>query len=124
MRQSGKTLDSKAILLASGVAAGLAGVSAPALAGDQLGGGPSARASAMCAAFGPGFQAVEGSDACIFVAGHVRVGFGSRAGNSPDTGWATGSAVRVNAASGGDTVAITPGHLRLRDSDSDGVIAR
>ena len=62
----------------------------------------------MCAAFGPEFTAVEGSNTCIFIGGHVRVGFGSR-GDSPDTGWATGTAVRVNAASGGAAT----GHLRL-----------
>ncbi len=94
------TSGSKAILFFSSVAAGLFGLGAVAQANDLPAGEASPRAKAMCAAYGPGFTAVEGSDTCVFIGGHVRVGFGSRGGDSPDTGWATGSAVRVNAASG------------------------
>jgi hypothetical protein len=109
---------SKSVLFFSSIAAGLFGFGAASRA-SELPGQASARAKAMCAAFGPEFTAVEGSNTCIFIGGHVRVGFGSR-GDSPDTGWATGTAVRVNAASGGAAT----GHLRLPDADSTGTIAR
>jgi hypothetical protein len=109
---------SKSVLFFASIEAGLFGLAAAARA-NELPGHASARAKAMCAAFGPEFTAVEGSDTCIFIGGHVRVGFGSRGGDSPDTGWATGTAVRVNAASGAAT-----GHLRLPDANSSGTIAR
>ena len=118
------TLGSKAVLLFSSIAAGLFGYGAAARANDLQGGEPSPRAKAMCAAFGPGFTAVKGSDTCVFIGGHVRVGFGSRGGDSPDTGWATGSAVRVNAPGERGAGAIAPGHLRLRDGDPAETIAR
>jgi hypothetical protein len=114
---------SKFIVFFSSVAAGLFGLGAVAQANDLPSGEASPRAKAMCAAYGPGFTAVPGSDTCVFVGGHVRVGFGSRGGDSPDTGWATGSAVRVNAASGSGG-GLAPGHLRLPDGDSTGMIAR
>ncbi len=84
-----------------------------------------AAAQARCeATYGPGFSPVDGSDACIWVGGHIRVGFGPR-GASPDNGWANGGAkgatLRVNA---GDGVEPRAGHLRLRDGDSTGAIAR
>lgn len=115
-------LGSKAMLLFSTIAAALSGFG-PAHASD-LQGEPSPRAKAMCAASGPGFRAVPGSDTCIFIGGHVRVGFGSRGGDSPDTGWATGSAVRVNAPGERTAGALAPGHLRLRDGDESATIAR
>ena len=117
------TLGSKSILFFSSVAAGLFGLGAVAQANDLPSGEGSPRAKAMCAAYGPGFTAVPGSDTCVFVGGHVRVGFGSRGGDSPDTGWATGSAVRVNATSGSGG-GLVPGHLRLPDGDPTGMIAR
>jgi hypothetical protein len=44
-----------------------------------------------CADYGPGFTAVEGSETCVKIGGHVRVEFGSRP-SPADTGWARGSA--------------------------------
>ncbi|MGO9673341.1 MAG: hypothetical protein ACLPSF_04095 [Methylocella sp.] len=119
----GMSWSAKALLFFSGVSAGLFGCGATVRAHDLPAGEASPRAKAMCAAYGPGFTAVEGSDTCVFVGGHVRVGFGSRGGDSPDTGWATGSAVRVNSASGAGA-GLAPGHLRLPDGDSTGMIAR
>ncbi len=116
------TLGPKVILFFSGVSAALFGFGAAAGANGLPTGAASPRAKAMCAAYGPGFTAVEGSDTCVFIGGHVRVGFG-RGGDLPDTGWATGSAVRVNSASGGDG-SLAPGHLRLPESDPTGMIAR
>lgn len=116
------TLGPKGVLLLSSVSAALFGCGAVARANDLSGGGgASPRSKAMCAAYGPGFTAIEGSDTCVFIGGHVRVGFGSRGGDSPDTGWATGTAVRVNAASSSSGA---PGHLRLPGDDDSGTIAR
>ncbi|WP_036259836.1 hypothetical protein [Methylocapsa aurea] len=96
------------------------------------------RANAQCAAYGPGFTAVEGSDACVWVGGHVRVEIGSRGAASPNNGWATGGAapaamhmddsyeqpdlVRAIPARGERTVSRE--HLRLRSSDMTGSLAR
>ena len=115
------TLGPKGVLLLSSVSAALFGCGAIARANDLSGGGASPQAKAMCAAYGPGFTAIEGSDTCVFIGGHVRVGFGSRGGDSPDTGWATGTAVRVNAASSSSGA---PGHLRLPGDDDSGTLAR
>ena len=115
------TLGSMGALLLSSVSAVLFGCGSAARANDLSGREASPRAKAMCAAYGPGFTAVEGSDTCVFIGGHVRVGFGSRGGDSPDTGWATGTAVRVNAASSSSGA---PGHLRLPGDDDSGTLAR
>lgn len=121
-RKSGsRKLGSKAIWLLSGASAALIGLGATARANDFPADQASARARAACAALGPGFAAVEGAGACVLVSGRVRVGYGPRGGDSPDTGWATGTAVRVNAAGAG---ALAPGHLRLPDGGSGGTIAR
>jgi hypothetical protein len=95
--------------------------------------GNSARANAQCAAFGPGFTAVDGADTCVWVGGHVRLEVGSRMASAPNNGWAAGAAtpaaVRVN--DGGynqnGVVETVPArgessgsrqHLRVRDSDA------
>lgn len=55
------------------------------------------RADAQCAAYGPGFTAVDGSDSCVWVGGHVRLEVGSRMASAPDNGWAAApGTVRVN----------------------------
>jgi hypothetical protein len=114
-------LGSKAILFVSGVSAGFCG-SAAAVRADDLSRQASARAEAQCAAYGPGFRAIEGSDACVFVGGHIRVGFGSRGGESPNNGWSSGGgAVRVNATG---AAPVATGHLRLPAGDSPGTIVR
>lgn len=80
------------------------------------------RAATRCEAeYGPGFMPA-GDGACVWVGGHVRVGYGPRGGEAPDNGWASGSgasarsgAIRVNA---GDAVPLSgsmTGRLRLND---------
>lgn len=87
---------------------------------NDLAGSASDRARARCeAAYGPGFSPIDGGDSCVWVGGHVRLGFGSR-GDSPDTGWANGGTMRVNAGER----ATTTGHLRLPDAAATGPIAR
>ncbi|WP_036255604.1 hypothetical protein [Methylocapsa acidiphila] len=100
-------------------AAGLLGAGAVAQASD-LQSGDSARANAQCAAFGPGFAAVDGADACVWVGGHVRLEVGSRMASAPDNGWASGgatpAAMRVNDDDA-DTRAKAREHMRVRDRD-------
>ncbi len=113
-------LPIKAGGLLSGVSACVLSFGATAQAND-LPAGAAARAQARCeTAYGPGFVGLEGGDACVFVGGHVRVEFGKRGFDSPDNGWASGGAVRVNAAPSDGSV----DHLRLRDSSAPGSIAR
>lgn len=111
-------------------AAALFGVSESVEAND-LSPGDSARADARCAAYGPGFTAVDGSDACVWVGGHVRLEVGSRMASAPDNGWAAGgvapAAMRVN--DGYDEALPERGdasrsreRLRLRDSGATGSI--
>lgn len=92
------------------------------------------RANAQCAAYGPGFTAVEGSDACVWVGGHVRVEISSRALSATDNGWASGgaapAAVHLNDAyESTDIIRALPArgeasasreHLRLRARDATG----
>ena len=113
----------KAIGFLSSVGAVLLVFGAAARAND-LPSGAAARAQSRCeAAHGPGFAAVEGADACVFIGGHVRVGFGNRGFDPPDSGWANGGAVRVNAnPSEGSGFEVD--HLRLRDNASGRTIAR
>ncbi|SFK13448.1 porin [Methylocapsa palsarum] len=94
------------------------------------------RANAQCAVYGPGFVAAPGSDACIWVGGHVRMEFGSKSSRSPNNGWASGgtvpAAMRVqdgaepnsiaqNVSSGGPSSG-SRGHLRPQDGDVTGSI--
>ncbi len=71
------------------------------------------RNDAHCAAYGPGFAAVAGSDTCIRIGGRVRV----EAGNGkflPDTGWANNAVVPA-------TTSDTPAQrrrLRLDDTNT------
>jgi len=113
----------KAVGFLSSACAGLLVFGAAAQAND-LPAGAAARAQSRCeAAYGPGFAAVEGADACVFVGGHVRVGFGNRGFDPPDNGWASGGAVRVNAnPSQGSGFGVD--HLRLRDNSAPGTIPR
>lgn len=117
-------LRTKAVWFFSSVGAGLLALGAGARAND-LPSGQAERAQARCdAAYGPGFTAIEGGEGCVWVGGHVRVGFG-RAGAAPDTGFVNGSAVRVNTGDySSDGVRPMTGHLRLRDGDMTGTIAR
>ena len=68
-----------------------------------------------CAAYGPEFAAVEGSDACVRIGGHVRVQMGTNAGLRSNSGWTAGSASAATLRSDSSdphTGAAT--HLRVR----------
>jgi hypothetical protein len=83
----------------------------------------SAVAGEKCAAYGPGFTAVEGSETCIRVGGHVRVETGTgNLGSSANTGWASNGARPASLhSSSDDTSRLGPvngvdfprAHLRL-----------
>jgi hypothetical protein len=106
---------------AAGIFAPGSGVQANDL---HSGGAEHSFAEAQCAVLGPGFTAVEGSDACVWTGGHVRVEFGSRGTGSSDNGWAAGSVAPLRVNDNGDhsDEAGVRGHLRLRDSDVTGSI--
>lgn len=107
-------------------AAGFFVLGAGAQANDLASGrAPLSRAEAQCAAFGPGFTAVAGSDSCVWTGGHVRVGSGYRGSSSPYNGRAAGGATPVRVNDSGDhsgETGMSRGHLRLRDSDVTGSI--
>jgi hypothetical protein len=86
-----------------------------------------ARADARCAAYGPGFTAVDGSDACVWVGGHVRLEVGSRMASAPENGWAASDAAAVRVKDGYDEAVPESGdatrsreRLRLRNVDAAG----
>jgi hypothetical protein len=68
-----------------------------------------------CAAYGPEFAAVQGSDACVRIGGHVRVQMGTSAGLRPNSGWGAGNAsaatLRTDSA---DPRTNGATHLRVR----------
>jgi hypothetical protein len=83
--------------------------------------GAKPRADRCVALHGPGFVAVEGTDACIKVGGHIRVdtGVSSRARSTPWRGGSLGSGVATSAGVDVETRADTDigpvrGVLRLR----------
>jgi len=118
------------LFICSCAAALFATLGKDAKANDFGGGDPvQAQANAVCAAYGPGFVAVEGGDTCVRIGGHVRVEFGSRQNSSLDSGWANGGTVPAavrsteNAPSSASIFArpsqnagSSPSHLRLRDA--------
>ncbi len=115
------------ILISCSAAAGIFAFGAAAQADDLTADQSArARAKAECAAFGPGFTAVEGDNGCVWIGRHLRVRFGARAGGSSDNGPAPAAApVRVNAGDrASEDADIAPSHLRLRDGDETGSIAR
>lgn len=68
-----------------------------------------------CAAYGPEFAAVEGSDACMRIGGHVRVQLGTNAGLRPSSGWGGGSASAATLRSdSSDPRTASSTHLRVR----------
>lgn len=78
-----------------------------------------------CAAYGPDFTSVEGTSACVKIAGHVRVEIGSRGlGRVGDNGFAQQGAAAPAAMHTEETIGGEPGdfqvshHLRLQQ-DSD-----
>ncbi|PNG26451.1 hypothetical protein [Methylocella silvestris] len=111
------------LLLASSVGCGVIALGAAAQAQGLPSGKAERVAQARCEAeYGPGFSAVANSSTCIWVGGHVRVGFGPRC-DSPDNGWAnSGGPVRVNAGDG--AARATTGRLRLNEGASAATIAR
>lgn len=112
-------LRAKTVWFLSSVGAGLLAFCAGARADDL----PSPQVKCD-AAYGPGFTASENGESCVWVGGHLRVGFG-RSVVSPDAGSANGGAMRVNADdNASDGARAMTGHLRLRDGDAVGTIAR
>jgi len=70
-----------------------------------LGVSPSFAGSDTCAAYGPGFTAVEGSSTCIRIDGHVRVEAGRGiTSSSINNGWASGSARPASLHSSDDQI--------------------
>ncbi|WP_158810729.1 porin [Beijerinckia sp. L45] len=68
-----------------------------------------------CAAYGPEFAAVEGSDTCMRIGGHVRVQMGTNAGLRPSSGWGAGSASAATLRSdSADPRTGAATHLRVR----------
>ena len=112
------TAQDAASLLIVGLCAGLLACADDARAGEQkLGMSP-------CEAeHGPGFASTPGGSACMWVGGHVRVGFGARRGSFSDVG-GDQNAMRVNAGDGAAAgLAPTSGRLRLNEG-SERVIVR
>jgi len=127
----------KVFLFVCSSAAAVIGIGERVEANDLSSGNAAlSHADAQCAAFGPGFTAVDGTDTCVWVGGHVRLEIGSRMASAPDNGWAAGgaapAAVRVNAGDDEDGVvqarpargeiSMTREHLRLRNGDATGSI--
>ncbi|MHB8886706.1 MAG: hypothetical protein ACYC5H_16810 [Methylovirgula sp.] len=74
-----------------------------------------------CAAYGPEFTSVEGTDACVKIGGHVRVEFGPQnLGRTIKQGWGrtAPAAMRSEGFVGGDPAGPRAQHLRLRDDDA------
>jgi hypothetical protein len=73
-----------------------------------------------CAAYGPEFTSVEGTQTCVKIGGHVRVEFDSRSlGQTTEPAWGQGgtapAAMRTNGSVGGDALDFpTAQHLRVR----------
>jgi hypothetical protein len=122
------------VFVCSGAGAFLAS-GASAVANDFPGG--KVPANAQCAAYGPGFAAAEGTDACVWTGGHVRVEIESHASNAPGgNGWIGGgaapAAMRVNGAyERTEMIRVVPArgaisgsseHLRSRGGDASGSI--
>jgi hypothetical protein len=105
-----------------GFAAALAACAAgSALAGDALPSGaakPTTEAvnNAKCAAMGEGFFAVAGSDACVRISGHIRVGAGFGGGGNRSGGPPIGDA---SAYSSGSELT-TSGDLRFDTPAGEG----
>lgn len=72
-----------------------------------------------CAAYGPEYTSVEGTNACVRIGGHVRVEFGAQnLGHVANHVWgrAAPAAMRTEGRVGGDPSGAPPTrHLRLRD---------
>ncbi len=76
-----------------------------------------------CAAYGPDFTAVEGTQSCVKISGHVHVEIGSRTITSDNRGWVQGgtapAAMRSEETVGGDLGNLPAArHLRLQQ-DAD-----
>lgn len=81
-------------------------------------------AADRCAAYGPGFTAVEGTTACVKIGGHVRVEFGSRSLTYyPDSvhtsASATTAAIRTDDIAHGAADFPEPRHLRVSGDGFD-----
>jgi hypothetical protein len=105
--------------------AGSSGLSAPVMAQDwtQAAAQQPNQARAFmaldrCAAYGPDFTSVEGTQTCVRIGGHVRVEIHTHTlDHSLDHGWSEGgtapTAMRTDAPLGSDSTDYPSGHLRL-----------
>jgi len=74
-----------------------------------------------CAAYGPGFTSVEGTNTCVRIGGHVRVEFGSHGQGFYPTSSGTGTtaaAIRTDVPASGSSDLPEPRHLRVNTDDS------
>ena len=80
------------------------------------------RAVDRCAAYGPEFTSVEGTNACVRIGGHVRVEFGAQnLGHAVNNGWGrtAPAAMRTDGPIGNDPADFPQTqHLHLREDDS------
>lgn len=92
----------------------LAALASPCAAADH--GSQFVTNATRCQAYGPDYTAVEGSDVCARIGGHVRVQLGTSAGLHPDSGWGAGraSSATLRSSGGGERTAATPSHLRVQ----------
>ncbi len=71
--------------------------------------------ASRCSGYGPDYAAVEGSDTCVRIGGHVRVQMGTTAGLSSATDWGNGQASSATLHSDGpDQQAGPTRHLRVQ----------
>ncbi len=105
---------SSAVRRASFLLGGMVVVAAPATAGEYH--SQFVTNATRCSAYGPDFAAVEGSDVCARIGGHVRVQLGTNAGLRSRTGWSAGQAASATLKSDGAAPASgpTPTHLRVQ----------
>ncbi|WP_395666840.1 hypothetical protein [Methylocella sp.] len=100
------------LLLTAGLCAGLLACAGAAHAGEEK------RGFSRCEAeYGPGYAATAEGSACMWVGGHVRVGFGARRGSLSDVP-GEHNAMRVNAgesAAPASGLAPMSGRLRLNE---------
>ena len=99
-------------LTIGGFAIGCLALASPCAAGEY--GSQLVTNATRCSAYGPEFTAVEGSDVCARIGGHVRVQLGTNAGLRPEGGWNTGRASSAALRSGNAPSQPAPSHLRIQ----------
>ncbi len=87
----------------------LAVMAAPAaMAGDGLPGQTARQTQKACAAFGPGFVSVNGSESCVKVSGRIRLEYGSLSGGGHGSGGAERAAVAPKTTSNPSPFSLEP----------------